>query len=127
MKNPKLDPNDAPKGYMACALPEETNGCGACAFQGGSTKCLKAKCVPDNRDDRRHVYFQKRPRRAVKSNLPTPIKAVLANLQKKAPYRMPKPSAMPVEIWLSDSDVRAIRRALGIRSYKRYLESKEKP
>ena len=69
------------------------------------------------------IYGRRKPRTA-KPELPEQVASVLRHLQGKVPYRLPKPSAMPVEIWLSDSDVRAIRRTLGIRSYKRYLKSK---
>ena len=70
------------------------------------------------------IYGRRKPRPA-KPELPKRVESVLRRLQGKAPYRMPRTSLVKVEIWLTDSDVRAIRRALGIKSLRQYLKSKE--
>ena len=122
----KLDPNEAPKGYRAreYGTSLDTAGCDRCAFRVGTDECCSAPCMPSLRRDGRDVYFvPAKPKRP--SRTEAAVESVLRRLQSKASYWMPKPSATPVEIWLTDSDVRAIRRTLGIRSYKRYLESKE--
>ena len=120
----KLDPNEAPKGYRAREYGTDTNGCDRCAFRVGTDECYSAPCTSNLRRDGREVYFvPAKPKRP--SRTEAAVESVLRRLQSQAPYRMPKPSVMPVEIWLTDSDVRAIRRTLGIRSYKRYMESKE--
>ena len=77
-------------------------------------------------EENARIYGRRKPRPA-KPELPKRVESVLRRLQSKAPYRMPKPSATPVEIWLTDSDVRAIRRTLGIKSLRQYLKSKEIP
>ena len=120
----KLDPNEAPKGYRACEYGADTNGCDRCAFRIGTDECHSAPCMPGLRRDGHEVYFvPAKPKRP--SRTEAAVKSVLRRLQSKASYWMPKPSLMPVEIWLSDSDVRAIRRTLGIKSLRQYLKSKE--
>ena len=122
----KLDPDEAPKGYRAVRIQiyALTSGCRRCALRPGGDACRSAPCMPRRRKDKCNVYFvPAKPKRP--SRTEAAVESVLRHLQGKAPYRMPKPSAMPVEIWLTDSDVRAIRRTLGIKSYERYLKSKE--
>ena len=120
----KLDPDEAPKGYRARGYGTDTNGCDRCAFRVGTDECYSAPCTPNLRMDGHEVYFvPAKPKRP--SRTEAAVESVLRRLQSKAPYRMPKPSATPVEIWLTDSDVRAIRRTLGIKSLRQYLKSKE--
>ena len=124
----KLDPNEAPKGYRAreYGTSLDTAGCDRCAFRLGGDECAAALCQPSTRRDGHTVYFvPAKPKRP--SRTEAAVESVLRRLQSQAPYRMPRTSLIEVEIRLTDSDVRAIRRTLGIRSYKRYLESKEKP
>ena len=120
----KLDPNEAPKGYRAREYGTDTNGCDRCAFRIGTDECYSAPCASSQRRDGHEVYFvPAKPKRP--SRTEAAAESVLRRLQSQAPYRMPRTSLIKVEIWLDDREVRAIRRTLGIRSYKRYMESKK--
>lgn len=120
----KLDPNEAPKGYRAREYGTDTNGCDRCAFRLGTDECYSAPCTSNLRMDGHDVYFvPAKPKRP--SRTEAAVESVLRRLQGEVPYRLPALSLTQIGIWLSDSDVRAIRRTLGIKSFRQYLKSKE--
>lgn len=57
----KLDPNEAPEGYVAVPIGNNpANFCRGCAFQNDEEMCNSAKCMIVNRKDRQSVIFKKR-------------------------------------------------------------------
>ena len=58
----KVNPEDAPEGYIAVPLPE-INPCDACAFIKQKDTCHgNRKCTPSVRQDYCHVIFKKKPK-----------------------------------------------------------------
>lgn len=62
MKN-KVNPNDAPKGYIAIPMPESAkDNCKGCAFDGFSTCGSNLRCAAQERKDKSAVIFVKKPK-----------------------------------------------------------------
>ena len=60
----KVDPNEAPPGYMAA---EESYGCNGCAFHYSEADCLSAFCSSSDRKDGCRVIFVDRTGKATAS------------------------------------------------------------
>ena len=55
----KVDPNEAPEGYMAVA-DGAANACDACDIQYFSRLCMTQECCFDRRKDGCNVRYRKR-------------------------------------------------------------------
>ena len=53
----KIDPNEAPEGYVAVAC----DGCYGCEFFHSRPECLGAACSPGRRNDGCYVIFINKP------------------------------------------------------------------
>lgn len=61
----KLNPHEAPKGYLAIKGTSDTDDCATrCAFGPfRSPKCITATCSALSRKDKTYVYFVESPKR----------------------------------------------------------------
>ena len=63
----KVDPNEAPPGYVAVDDSNGEVGCSLCSFDFKSKECLSAPCSGSRRKDECYVYFIKRDGKATAS------------------------------------------------------------
>jgi len=64
MKRPKLNPKEAPKGYIAVPPEDPQIICSGCAFETDRMACCQAPpCAPHDRQDGCDVIFIKAPKR----------------------------------------------------------------
>ena len=79
-----VNPNEAPKGYMAVAYTTGKSSCGECSFSSHECGCVAAgvSCLSYKRDDNCGVYFilKKEPKEMSHTEDTQPVPSVIPGI-----------------------------------------------